>query len=183
VHEGDRVFYFTTCGWMMWNWLASALGCGATLCLYDGSPFHPAPTQLFDYAEAERFTLFGTSARYLDSVRKLGLKPIETHDLASVRAILSTGSPLAPDCFDYVYAQREGGRASRLDLGRHRHPSRASCSACRPCRCGAVKSRRRALGLAVEVFDEDGQPMAEGKGELVCRAPFPSDAARLLERS
>jgi acetoacetyl-CoA synthetase len=121
VHEGDRVFYFTTCGWMMWNWLASALGCGATLCLYDGSPFHPAPTQLFDYAEAERFTLFGTSARYLDSVRKLGLKPIETHDLASVRAILSTGSPLAPDCFDYVYANIKADVHLASISGGHRH--------------------------------------------------------------
>jgi acetoacetyl-CoA synthetase len=173
VHEGDRVFYFTTCGWMMWNWLASALSCGATLCLYDGSPFHPAPTQLFDYAEAERFTLFGTSARYLDSVRKLGLKPIETHDLASVRAILSTGSPLAADCFDYVYANVKADvHLASISGGTDIVSSFVLGVPTLPVWRGEIQAP--GLGLAVEVFDENGQPMAEGKGELVCRAPFPS---------
>ncbi|RYE47504.1 MAG: acetoacetate--CoA ligase [Hyphomicrobiales bacterium] len=173
VHEGDRVFYFTTCGWMMWNWLASALGCGATLCLYDGSPFHPEPTQLFDYAEAERFTLFGTSARYLDSVRKLALKPIETHDLKSVRAILSTGSPLAADCFDYVYSNIKGDvHLASISGGTDIVSSFVLGVPTLPVWRGEIQAP--GLGLAVDVFDEDGQPMRQGKGELVCRAPFPS---------
>jgi acetoacetyl-CoA synthetase len=173
VHEGDRVFYFTTCGWMMWNWLASALACGATLCLYDGSPFHPAPVQLFDYAEQERFTLFGTSARYLDSVRKLALKPIETHDLTSVRAILSTGSPLAADCFDYVYANVKADvHLASISGG----TDIVSCFVLGvptlPVWRGEIQAP--GLGLAVDVFDENGVQIATGKGELVCRAPFPS---------
>jgi len=173
VHEGDRVFYFTTCGWMMWNWLASALGCGATLCLYDGSPFHPEPTQLFDYAEAERFTLFGTSARYLDSVRKLALKPIETHDLASVRAILSTGSPLAADCFDYVYSNVKADvHLASISGGTDIVSSFVLGVPTLPVWRGEIQAP--GLGLAVDVFDEDGQPLHAGKGELVCRAPFPS---------
>ncbi|CAN7630702.1 acetoacetate--CoA ligase [Devosia sp. LjRoot16] len=173
VHDGDRVFYFTTCGWMMWNWLASALGCGATLCLYDGSPFHPEPTQLFDYAEAERFTLFGTSARYLDSVRKLALKPIETHDLESVRAILSTGSPLAADCFDYVYGSvKRDVHLASISGGTDIVSSFVLGVPTLPVWRGEIQAP--GLGLAVDVFDEDGRPMPEGKGELVCRAPFPS---------
>ncbi|ODT31793.1 MAG: acetoacetate--CoA ligase [Kaistia sp. SCN 65-12] len=173
VHDGDRVFYFTTCGWMMWNWLASALGCGATLCLYDGSPFHPEPTALFDYAEAERFTLFGTSARYLDSVRKLGLKPRDTHDLASVRAILSTGSPLAADCFDYVYSNVKADvHLASISGGTDIVSSFVLGVPTLPVWRGEIQAP--GLGLAVDVFDEAGQPMSEGKGELVCRAPFPS---------
>lgn len=173
VHEGDRVFYFTTCGWMMWNWLASALGCGATLCLYDGSPFHPEPTQLFDYAQAERFTLFGTSARYLDSVRKLELKPKETHDLESVRTILSTGSPLAADCFDYVYANvKPDVHLASISGGTDIVSSFVLGVPTLPVWRGEIQAP--GLGLAVDVFDEQGQPMHAGKGELVCRAPFPS---------
>jgi acetoacetyl-CoA synthetase len=173
VHEGDRVFYFTTCGWMMWNWLVSALGCGATLCLYDGSPFHPEPTQLFDYAEAERFTLFGTSARYLDSLRKLELKPRETHDLTSVRTILSTGSPLAADCFDYVYTNvKSDVHLASISGGTDIVSSFVLGVPTLPVLRGEIQAP--GLGLAVDVFDEDGQPMRGGKGELVCRAPFPS---------
>ena len=173
VHDSDRVFYFTTCGWMMWNWLASALGCGATLCLYDGSPFHPEPTALFDYAEAERFTLFGTSARYLDSVRKLELKPRDTHDLASVRAILSTGSPLAADCFDYVYSNVKADvHLASISGGTDIVSSFVLGVPTLPVWRGEIQAP--GLGLAVDVFDEAGQPMSEGKGELVCRAPFPS---------
>ena len=103
VKPGDRLFYFTTCGWMMWNWLASALAVGATLLLYDGSPFVKRGNVLFDYADEERMTHFGTSAKFIDHAHKLGLKPAQTHKLASVRAMLSTGSPLAPESFDYVY--------------------------------------------------------------------------------
>ncbi|TIY02934.1 MAG: acetoacetate--CoA ligase, partial [Mesorhizobium sp.] len=101
--DGDRFFYFTTCGWMMWNWLMSGLASGATLLLYDGSPFYPDGNVLFDFADAEKMTYFGTSAKFIDSVRKAGLRPIKTHDLSSVRTISSTGSPLSPEDFRFVY--------------------------------------------------------------------------------
>lgn len=173
IRPGDRVFYFTTCGWMMWNWLASALSSGATLCLYDGSPFHPAPTQLFDYAEAERFTLFGTSARYIDSLRKLELKPRETHDLSALRAILSTGSPLAADCFDYVYANVASDvHLASISGGTDIVSSFVLGVPTLPVWRGEIQAP--GLGLAVDVFDENGRPLRDGKGELVCRAPFPS---------
>jgi acetoacetyl-CoA synthetase len=103
VKDGDRLFYFTTCGWMMWNWLASGLAAGATLLLFDGSPFVGDGRILFDYADAEGMTHFGTSAKYLDALAKTGLKPIENYRLASLRGVLSTGSPLAPESFDFVY--------------------------------------------------------------------------------
>ena len=105
VRPGDRLFYFTTCGWMMWNWLVSGLACGATLLLYDGSPFAGGGTVLFDYAAAERMTHFGTSAKFLDAAAKMGLMPGKTHDLASLRAMFSTGSPLSPEGFDWVYRE------------------------------------------------------------------------------
>ena len=97
------MFYFTTCGWMMWNWLVSGIASGATLMLYDGSPFAPKDSVLFDYAQEEKFTLFGTSAKYIDACKKAGLAPIKTHDLARLRLMTSTGSPLAAESFDYVY--------------------------------------------------------------------------------
>ena len=103
VKRDDRVFYFTTCGWMMWNWLISALACEATLLLYDGSPFHPDGNALFDYADAEKITFFGTSAKYIDALKNAKLEPKATHDLASIRTIASTGSPLVPEGFDYIY--------------------------------------------------------------------------------
>ncbi len=105
IKAGDRVFYYTTCGWMMWNWLVSALALRATLVLYDGSPFHPDPAALFDLAAATRTTMFGTSAKYLDAVRKAGVAPIETHPLPDVRTITSTGSPLVAESFDFVYTR------------------------------------------------------------------------------
>src|SRR3990172_5239753 len=103
LKRGDRLFYFTTCGWMMWNWLASGLATGATLLLYDGSPFHPGPEVLFDFADEERMTVFGTSAKYIDALNKAGARPMDTHRLDSVQTITSTGSPLVPEGFDYVY--------------------------------------------------------------------------------
>ena len=103
IRPGDRVFYFTTCGWMMWNWLVSALAVEATVMLFDGSPFAPGPEVLFDYAEQEGFTFFGTSAKFIDALRNQGLRPRDSHDLSSVRALASTGSPLAPENFVYAY--------------------------------------------------------------------------------
>lgn len=103
IREGDKFFYFTTCGWMMWNWLASGIASGATLLLYDGSPFYPDGNALFDYAAAEGMTYFGTSAKFIDAVLKAGLKPGETHDLSALRTVSSTGSPLSPEGFAFVY--------------------------------------------------------------------------------
>src|SRR5262249_15285285 len=103
IREGDRVFYFTTLGWMMWNWLVSGLASGATLLLYDGSPFHPNGNVLFDFADAEKMTYLGTSAKFIDAARKAGIDPARTHDLSTVRTLSSTGSPLSPEGFSYVY--------------------------------------------------------------------------------
>lgn len=171
--DGDRFFYFTTCGWMMWNWLVSGLASGATLLLYDGSPFYPNGNVLFDFADAEKMTFFGTSAKFIDSVRKAGLKPIRTHDLSSVRAISSTGSPLSPEDFRFVYdgiskdvhlASVSGGTdiVSCFVLG---VPTQ-------PVWTGEIQGP--GLGLAVDVWDDDGKPIRQEKGELVCTRAFPS---------
>ncbi|TPL85350.1 acetoacetate--CoA ligase [Mesorhizobium sp. B2-3-13] len=171
--DGDRFFYFTTCGWMMWNWLVSGLASGATLLLYDGSPFHPDGNVLFDFADAEKMTFFGTSAKFIDSVRKAGLKPIRSHDLSTVRAISSTGSPLSPEDFRFVYdgikkdvhlASVSGGTdiVSCFVLG----------VPIEPVWTGEIQGP--GLGLAVDVWDDDGKPVRQEKGELVCTRAFPS---------
>lgn len=173
VVAGDRVFYFTTCGWMMWNWLVTALASQATLCLYDGSPFHPDGNVLFDYARDERITVFGTSAKFIDAVRKSGLMPIETHDLSSVRVLASTGSPLGPEGFEFVYE----GISKDVHLA-----SVSGGTDIVACFVGAVPGRPvwpseiqgPALGMAVDVWNDEGRPVREEKGELVCTAPFPS---------
>ncbi|TAN56628.1 MAG: acetoacetate--CoA ligase, partial [Rhodospirillales bacterium] len=173
IKPGDHVFYFTTLGWMMWNWLMSALACQATLMLYDGSPFYPSGNVLFDYAQDEKFTLFGTSAKWIDALAKAGLEPAKTHDLSSVRLITSTGSPLAPESFDFVYrsiksdvclSSISGGTdiVSCFILG---HPAL-------PVYRGEIQCL--GLGMKVEVFDEAGQSVIGQKGELVCTRSFPS---------
>ncbi len=173
IGEGDRVFYFTTLGWMMWNWLGVALASGATLMLYDGSPFHPSAASLFDYAEEERFTFFGTSAKFIDAVKKADYRPADHHDLSALRTIASTGSPLAPESFDFVYdaikrdvhlASISGGTdiVSCFVLG---VPSL-------PVWRGEIQGP--GLGMAMDVYDSDGRPMPSGKGELVCTRAFPS---------
>jgi len=173
VKRGDRVFYFTTCSWMMWNWLVAALAAEATVLLYDGSPFHPDGNVLFDYAQSEGMTLFGTSAKYIDSVHKAGLRPRETHDLSSVRTMTSTGSPLAPESFDFVY------EAINPDLHLASISGGTDIVGCfvlgnplAPVWRGEIQAR--ALGMAVDVFDADANPVRGEKGELVCTAPFPS---------
>ncbi len=173
VRPGDRLFYFTTLGWMMWNWLASGLGRGATLLLFDGSPFHPKPEVLFDYARDERMTHFGTSAKYIDAAKKAGLHPAETHDLASLRAMLSTGSPLAPESFAYVY---EGVKSDLHLASISGGTDIVSCfvlgDPTRPVHKGEIQGP--GLGLAVEVWSEEGARAGVGKkGELVCAKPFP----------
>ena len=173
IKPNDRVFFFTTCGWMMWNWLVTALASQATLILYDGSPFYPDGNAMFDYADAEKMTLFGTSAKFIDAAIKAELEPIKTHSLASVRLLCSTGSPLAPDAFNWVYdhiksdvhlASISGGTdlMGCFMLG---NPTGAVWK-------GEIQCR--ALAMAVEVFDDEGNPLRGDKGELVCTEPFPS---------
>ncbi len=169
----DKLFYFSTCGWMMWNWLVSGLATGATLLLYDGSPFHPSERVLFDYADDEGMTIFGTSAKYIDAVKKTGWRPKDTHRLAALRAMLSTGSPLAAESFDFVH----DGIGSDLHL--------ASISGGTDiCGCfvggnplspvwrGEIQGPM--LGMDVDVYDGQAKPVRGEKGELVCVKPFPS---------
>jgi len=173
LKRGDRLFYFTTCGWMMWNWLASGLATGVTLLLYDGSPFHPRPSVLFDFADEERMSVFGTSAKYIDALNKAGAKPMDTHRLESVETITSTGSPLVPEGFDYVYrAIKKDVLLSSISGG----TDIASCfvlgNPTAPVYRGEIQCR--GFGMNVQVFDDDGKPVIGAKGELVCTAPFPS---------
>jgi acetoacetyl-CoA synthetase len=173
IKPDDRVFYFTTCGWMMWNWLISALALRATLVLYDGSPFHPGPAALFDLADATGMTLFGTSAKYIDAVRKSGLRPIDTHDLRTVRSITSTGSPLVPESFDFVYSTiKQDVHLASVSGGTDIVGCFVSGNPIAPVWRGEIQTR--GLGLAVDVFDEHGRGVRGEKGELVCREPFPS---------
>ena len=173
VKPGDRVFYFTTCGWMMWNWLVSGLASEATLLLYDGSPFHPDGNILFDFMQAERGTLFGTSAKYIDALNKAGLDPKRTHDLGTVRVIASTGSPLVAEGFDYVYQHiKEDVCLASIAGGTDIIGCFMGGNPIGPVWRGEVQARM--LGMAVEVFDEQGRPLRGEKGELVCTKPFPS---------
>ena len=173
VRVGDRPFYFTTLGWMMWNWLASGLASEATLLLYDGSPFVNRGRLLFDYADAERMTHFGTSAKFIDSLAKTGLKPIETHALTKLRAVLSTGSPLLPEGFDYVYQNiKKDVCLSSISGGTDIVSCFVLGNPAGPVWRGEIQAK--GLGLSVEVFDEQGQPVVGEKGELVCTKPFPA---------
>ncbi|MCH7889413.1 MAG: acetoacetate--CoA ligase [Proteobacteria bacterium] len=169
----DRLFYFTTCGWMMWNWLASGLASGATIVLYDGSPFHPDGNVLFDLAAEHGVTVFGASAKYLAGIEKAGLKPGETHDLSRIETILSTGSTLAPESFDFVYdhIKRDVCLAS-ISGGTDIMGCFALGNPAAPVWRGELQTR--ALGMKVEVFDDDGRALKREKGELVCTKPFPS---------
>ncbi|MFA5915252.1 MAG: acetoacetate--CoA ligase [Burkholderiales bacterium] len=173
VKPGDRLFYFTTCGWMMWNWLASGLASGATLLLYDGSPFIRRGAILFDFAESERMTHFGTSAKFIDAICKINLRPRETHDLSRLRAILSTGSPLAPESFDYVYRDIKADVClSSISGGTDIVSCFVLGNPVLPVYRGEIQCR--GLGMKVEVYDERGKPVQGKKGELVCTRPFPS---------
>ncbi|AKH19460.1 acetoacetate--CoA ligase [Sedimenticola thiotaurini] len=173
VKPGDRTFYFTTCGWMMWNWLVSGLAAEATLLLYDGSPFYPDGNVLFDYADAEKMTQFGTSAKFIDAINKAGLKPRETHDLSTVRTLCSTGSPLVPEAFDFVYEQiKQDICLSSISGGTDIISCFALGNPVLPVYRGELQCR--GLGMRVEVWNDDGQPVREEKGELVCTAPFTS---------
>lgn len=169
----DRLFYFTTCGWMMWNWLISGLASGATIALYDGSPFAPTPSILFDLAEQERLTVFGTSAKFLAAIEKAGVEPARTHDLGPLQTILSTGSPLAASSFDYVYGKikRDVCLAS-ISGGTDIVSCFALGNPIGPVYRGELQTR--GLGMKMEVFNDEGKPVCGEKGELVCTMPFPS---------
>jgi len=168
----DRIFYFTTCGWMMWNWLVSSLAVGATVVLYDGAPLSP-PSILWDMAEQERVTIFGTSAKYLALAEKEGLRPGRSQDLAPLRTILSTGSPLAPASYDYVYREIKADlHLASISGGTDIISCFALGNPTAPVWRGELQAR--GLGMSVEVFDDEGHAVREQDGELVCTRPFPS---------
>ena len=185
VKRSDKLFYFTTCGWMMWNWLVSGLATGATLILFDGSPFHHDAGALWRIAEEEKITIFGTSAKYLAALEKSSFVPIESVDLASLRTVLSTGSPLLPDGFDYVY---RSVKADVLLASISGGTDIVSCFALgcpiRPVHRGEIQCR--GLGMKVDIFDDEGRSVPplgtssltarsrSDRGELVCTTPFPS---------
>jgi acetoacetyl-CoA synthetase len=173
IRADDRVFYFTTCGWMMWNWLVTALASEATVLLYDGSPFHPAGDTLFDFADDTGMTLFGTSAKFIDAVAKAGLAPIQTHRLDTVRTMTSTGSPLAPESFDFVYDRiKRDIHLASISGGTDIVSCFVGGNPVGPVWRGEIQVR--GLGMKVEVFDEAGRSVVGRKGELVCTGPFPS---------
>ena len=173
IKAGDRVFYFTTLGWMMWNWLVSTLASEATILLWDGSPVHPGDDALFDFADGTGATLMGVSPGFLEALRKAGVSPRETHELSSLRTLLSTGSPLGPEGFEYVY------RGIKRDIHLVSISGGTDLCACFvgaipgwPVRSGEIQGP--VLGMAADVYSPDGSPLDEGKGELVCTRPFPS---------
>jgi len=170
---GDRLFYFTTLGWMMWNWLVTGLASGATLVLFDGNPFHPGPEALWNLVAEEGVTVFGTSAKFIDGCKKAGLEPARSHDLSRLRAILSTGSPLIPESFDWVYG------SVKRDLHLASISGGTDIVSCFVLGCPVLPVFRgeiqcRGLGMKVEVFDDDGRSVVGEPGELVCTAPFPA---------
>ena len=173
VDRDDRLFYYTTCGWMMWNWLVSGLATGCTLILFDGSPFAPTPEVLWDIAEQEKISIFGTSAKYIAALEKAGVQPRESHDLSALKAILSTGSPLAHESFEYVY------RDIKTDLQLSSISGGTDIVSCFALGCPilpvyAGELQCRGLAMAVDIFDDEGRPLRGEKGELVCTQPFPS---------
>ena len=177
VKPGDRLFYFTTCGWMMWNWLVSGLATRATLLLFDGSPFVDRGRVLWELADTEKMTHFGTSAKYIDAQKKIALVPRKDFNIGTVETILSTGSPLAPESFDYVYQCVKGDvQLSSISGG----TDIVSCFVLgvptRPVYRGELQGR--GLGMDVDVYDEAGRPIVGEKGELVCKSPFPSMPVR-----
>ncbi|WP_457649160.1 acetoacetate--CoA ligase [Profundibacter sp.] len=174
IRPGDRVFYFSTLSWMVWNWHVACLASGATLMLYDGAPFHPSPDVLWDYAAQERFTLFGTSARYLDALRNSGLVPARGRDLSALRMVASTGSPLAPVNYHFVHEHiRRDVHLASMSGGTDIVGAFVTGDPTRPVRDGEIQGP--ALGMAMQVVDESARPLPPGqRGELVCATPFPS---------
>jgi acetoacetyl-CoA synthetase len=173
VKPGDRLFFFTTCGWMMWNWLVSGLAAGATVVLYDGSPFHPGPEVLWQLAERERLTQFGTSPKYLSALDKSGYVPAHRHDLSALRTVFATGSPLAPEQFDFVHRTVKADvQLASISGGTDIVSCFALGNPWSPVYRGELQGP--GLGMAVDVWDDDGRPLRGAPGELVCTQPFPS---------
>ncbi|MGY8815907.1 MAG: acetoacetate--CoA ligase [Gammaproteobacteria bacterium] len=173
IKPDDKVFFFTTCGWMMWNWLVSALASEATLMLYDGSPFYPEDSVLIDYLASEGISFFGTSAKYIQAMEKKAMVPIKTHDLSTLRTIASTGSPLLPEGFDYVYQNiKQDVCLSSISGGTDIISCFVLGNPNAPVRRGEIQCK--GLGMAVDVWNEEGQSVIDTKGELVCTQSFPS---------
>ena len=173
IDAGDRLFYFTTCGWMMWNWLVSGLAAGATLVLFDGSPFFKDGRVLWEMAQAEGVTVFGTSAKYIAALEKAGVRPATEFSLPQLRAVLSTGSPLAPESFDYVYDAIGGDlQLASISGGTDILSCFALGNPLLPVRRGELQCR--GLGMAVEIWNDEGEAVTGEHGELVCTQPFPS---------
>ena len=181
VRPGDRVFYFTTTGWMMWNWLASTLACGAAAVLYDGSPAHPGPDRLFDLVDDAGITLFGTSAKFIDACRNAGIRPAASHDLSSLRTITSTGSTLVAEGFDWVYDNVKADvHLASISGGTDLCGCLVAGDPTAPVRRGEIQ--RPGLGMDTDVVDPSGGAVAVGvEGELVCRSPFPSMPLRFWD--
>jgi acetoacetyl-CoA synthetase len=168
INPGEKFFYFTTCGWMMWNWQVSGLATGATLVTYDGNPFHPAPQRLIDLIDAEDISVFGTSAKYIDACLKAGLKPGETHRLEKLKLILSTGSPLIPPSFDYIYRDwKEDVHLASISGGTDICGCFLGGNPLSPVRRGELQGAM--LGMDVDTLDDDGNPVSGLPGEFVCR--------------
>ncbi|MBW2064399.1 MAG: acetoacetate--CoA ligase [Deltaproteobacteria bacterium] len=173
LKRGDQIFYFTTCGWMMWNWLVASLGVGATIILYDGNPFHPDPGVLWKLVQDERMTVFGTSAGYISALQNSGLRPGKEYDLSSLRAVLSTGSPLSVEGFEYIYREvKEDIQLASISGGSDINGCFALGNPMGPVYAGELQCR--GLGVKVEAFDEKGNSVINQQGELVCTAAAPS---------
>ncbi len=169
----DTIFYFTTCGWMMWNWLTSSLSVGATLVLFDGNPFHPDPGALWQMAQDEKITIFGTSAGYIAAIQNAGVTPGKTYDLAPLKALLSTGSPLSIEGFEYIYSEvKQDLQLASISGGSDINGCFAAGNPMGPVYAGELQCR--CLAMKVEAFDENGKPVINQQGELVCTAPSPS---------
>ena len=173
LRPDERVFYFTTCGWMMWNWLVSALACEATVMLYDGSPFFPDGNRMFDFVQDEGAMFFGTSAKFIDSVKKAGLRPAETHALPDLETIASTGSPLVPDSFDFVYEHiKQDVALASISGGTDLLACFVGANPQGPVYRDEIQGP--ALGMAVEIWNDAGERVIEERGELVCTQAFPT---------
>ena len=169
----DTIFYFTTCGWMMWNWLVSSLAVGATLVLYDGNPFHPDPEALWKMTRDEKITIFGTSAGYIAALQNTGAKPGKSYDLSSLKSLLSTGSPLSKEGFEYIYKEVKADlQLASISGGTDLNGCFALGNPMGSVYAGELQCR--GLAMKVEAFDENGKPVINRQGELVCSAPFPS---------
>jgi acetoacetyl-CoA synthetase len=173
LKEEDVIFYFTTCGWMMWNWLTCSLSVGATLVLYDGNPFHPGPDALWKMAQDEKITVFGTSAGYIEALKNAGVKPKRQFDLSPLKSVLSTGSPLSDENFEFIYTEiKEDLQLASISGGSDLNGCFALGNPMGPVYSGELQCR--GLGMKVFAYDDDGKPVTGQQAELVCTAPFPS---------